>query len=101
MLKLLKIIFAKLKEIEMLSREELILRYKFEKNMRKLFAKKYKTYIKYITLHATHLIVHTSLPSSYFVYPASPAFYFFPFITCPPFNHFALIITNKFAARIH
>lgn len=37
MLKLLKIIFAKLKEIEMLSREELILRYKFEKNMRKLF----------------------------------------------------------------
>lgn len=42
MLKLLKIIFAKLKEVEMLSREELIFRYKFEKNMRKLFAKKYK-----------------------------------------------------------
>jgi len=46
MLKLLKIIFAKLKEVEMLSKEELILRYKFEKNMRKLFAKKYKN-IKY------------------------------------------------------
>jgi hypothetical protein len=42
MLKLLKIIFAKLKEAELLSKEELILRYKFEKNMRRLFAKKHK-----------------------------------------------------------